>query len=293
MNTKSKIKKIAQLANEQPWIYRFKLSDKVYTPGPTIKGTKNMLKTKVIQTMNLKSKKVLDIGSAEGLFSFYLSEAGASVIGLEKNSKRIRKANFIKLALGLKNVEFMKFDIENALEWKKLKGKYYAIFCFSVIHRVADPINLIANMASKSDILILEFKSPEGFIHKNLSVAFHETYGVLDPRNIKNSKFGKGKEGISDSGFEKPYWTPSVGAVKAICSAFGFKTFQEFDASKFSLKRVVYSYIELIFNLAFRNKQPYMWRRYRRVILICYRDDRVKLKRLSPINRMPWDGTIG
>ena len=74
--------KILSLAGEQEWIYKFCLPNGLTTPGPEFKGQKNIMKARVIQQMNLNEKKVLDVGCAEGMFSFYMANEGAHVTGL-------------------------------------------------------------------------------------------------------------------------------------------------------------------------------------------------------------------
>jgi SAM-dependent methyltransferase len=292
-DAKSNSRVISELSNEQGWIYKFILPDGQVTPGPAAKGEKNIIKTRVIQAMNLKNKSVLDVGCAEGMFSFYMAAAGASVTGIEINQKRVKKANFIKNALGIQNVEFIAFDAEAPKSWSELSDKYDVGFCFSVLHRVSDPFNLIAQLASRCETLVFEWKAPEGFLTNHVSLAFHEVEGELDPRNIKSRSALLSQESIMDSGKEKPYWCPSVGAIKEISSSFGFNHFQIIKVSKYSFIKVAYAYLDLILKMFLRRSQPIAWRRYQRVMLICSQVPNMKLELKSSINRHKWDGTEG
>jgi SAM-dependent methyltransferase len=291
MDTQDTSEKIVALDQEQGWIYRFILPNGLTTPGPIHKGEKNIEKTKVIQALDLKGKDVLDVGCAEGMFSFYMAAEGANVTGIEVNEKRIKKAEFIKGQLKMDNIEFVLFDAEASKAWDSLAEKYDVGFCFSVLHRVADPFNLIAQLASKCQTLVFEWKAPEGFLSNNISMAFHEVEGKMDPRNIKSRSALTSDAAIMDTGEEKPYWCPTIGAIKEITSSFGYDNFKVIKVSKFSLLRVGYAYLHLFRKLFSKRNEPISWRRYQRVMLVCSRNEIRHVNSNLPINRMPWDGT--
>ena len=291
MNKEKIAKEILELDTEQGWIYRFILPNGLTTPGPKSKGEKNVKKTKVIQSLNLRGLNVLDVGCAEGMFSFYMAASGAHVTGIEVNDKRVKKAEFIKNQLKIDNIEFVLFDAESPSSWDSIADKYDVGFCFSVLHRVSDPFNLIAQLSSKCETLVFEWKAPEGFLSDSLSMAFHEVEGKMDPRNIKSRSALTSDVAIMDTGEEKPYWCPTVGAIKEITSAFGYENFKVIKVSKFNFLRVMYAYFDLFRNLLLKGSEPIAWRRYQRVMLICSRKKIGEFESNSPINRLPWDGT--
>jgi len=291
MNLDEASKKIAELDSEQGWIYRFILPNGLTTPGPASKGEKNVEKTRIIQTLNLNGKNVVDVGCAEGMFSFYMAAEGAQVTGIEVNENRLKKAEFIKNELKINNVNFKLFDAETPTSWDVLTERYDVGFCFSVLHRVSDPFNLIAQLSSKCDTLVFEWKAPEGFLSNNISMAFHEVEGKLDPRNIKSRGALTSDIAIMDSGEEKPYWCPTVGAIKEIASSFGYDNFKVIQVTKFSLLRVMYAYFDLFRKLILKKREPIAWRRYQRVILICSRKSILEFNLKPIIHRHPWDGT--
>lgn len=284
--------RITELSQEQGWIYRFILPNGLITPGPASKGEKNIKKTQIIQALDLKDKDVLDVGCAEGMFSFYMAAAGAHVTGIEVNEKRLNKAEFIKKQLKMENVKFALFDAESPGSWDSLAERYDVGFCYSVLHRVSDPFNLIAQLSSKCETLVFEWKAPEGFLSNNISMAFHEVDGKLDPRNIKSRNALTSDIAIMDTGEEKPYWCPTIGAIKEIASSFGYENFKMVKVTKFSLPRVTYAYFDLFRQLLLKRGEPIAWRRYQRVILICSRKSIRELNLKSTINRFPWDGTV-
>jgi SAM-dependent methyltransferase len=285
-------RKIAELDSEQAWIYRFVLPNGLTTPGPESKGEKNVEKTRVIQSLNLKGKNVLDVGCAEGMFSFYMAAAGAQVTGIEVNKNRLKKAEFIKNEVKIEGVNFVLFDAEIPSSWDMIAKKFDVGFCFSVLHRVSDPFNLIAQLSSKCETLVFEWKAPEGFLSNRISMAFHEVEGKLDPRNIKSRVALTSDIAIMDTGEEKPYWCPTVGAIKEITSSFGFDNFKVIKVTKFSLPRVIYAYFDLFTKLFLKRGEPISWRRYQRVMLICSRKSLLEINLNPKINRLPWDGTL-
>ena len=291
MDIKDAAARIADLDQEQGWIYRFILPNGLKTPGPASKGIKNIEKTKIIQALDLNGKDVLDVGCAEGMFSFYMAAEGANVTGIEVNEKRIKKAEFIKGQLKMDKIEFVLFDAEAPKAWDSLAEKYDVGFCFSVLHRVADPFNLIAQLASKCQTLVFEWKAPEGFLSNNISMAFHEVEGKMDPRNIKSRSALTSDDAIMDTGEEKPYWCPTIGAIKEITTSFGYDNFQVIKISKFSLLRVGYAYFDLFRKLVTRRNEPISWRRYQRVMLVCSRNEIRNVNSNLAINRLGWDGT--
>lgn len=84
------------------WAHAFRLPDGSRVGTVKAKGNKNALKLSVLQAVVRPGMRVVDIGSAEGLFAFYAAEAGASeVLGLDIMSERITRANDVSARLGM------------------------------------------------------------------------------------------------------------------------------------------------------------------------------------------------
>lgn len=83
----------------------------------------------------LKGKKVLDIGSNQGFFSFQCAAHGASeVTGLELTKEDVQAANDIKEILGVDNVHFKNTDaVKYVLEDS---NKYGLVIMSSVLHQI-------------------------------------------------------------------------------------------------------------------------------------------------------------
>lgn len=90
---------------------------------------------------SLRGKRVLDVGPADGFFSFHFESLGAEVTALEAyENQHFREA---KEALGSK-VEYRISDVYdlNGREW----GLYDLVFCSTVLCHLSDPFRALANM---------------------------------------------------------------------------------------------------------------------------------------------------
>jgi SAM-dependent methyltransferase len=274
------------------WVYRFIFPDGEITNGPRSKGEKNLLKTKVIQSLNLKNKRVFDLGSADGLFSFYMAQEGAMVVGLEKDYKRVIRANYAKQKLNLENVQFLDFDLRDDDSLKKL-GRFDVGFCFAVIHRVPDPFNLIAALSTMCETIVFEWKSPQGLLTNKASFAIHEVSSEFDFSNISSyPNLDDGGEKSGTRGTEKPYWTMSIGAVQEILKSFGFVHFQGVQIGRRQPLKILFAWVVFILQSLSPGDNPISYRRSQRVLLIASKDHKFpKLDLKGGIHRADWDGT--
>ena len=274
------------------WVYRFIFPDGEITNGPRHKGEKNSIKTKVIQSLNLENKRVFDLGSADGLFSFYMAQEGANVVGLEKDEKRVLRANYAKQKLDFKNVDFLDFDLRDGDALKKL-GRFDVGFCFAVIHRVPDPFNLIASLSMICDSIVFEWKSPQGFFTNKASFAIHEVTSDFDFSNISDyPELNNGGKKLRVNGTEKPYWTMSIGAVQEILRSFGFVHFQGVPIGRKQPLKILFAWIVFIWQSISPGGKPISFRRSQRVLLIASKDPGFPTLSLKGgFRRAEWDGT--
>ena len=107
----------------------------------------------------VKGKKVLDLGSNQGFFSFQAAMAGAeSVTGVEITQPDLDAANDIKKILGLDNVEFLNKDAVAFLE--ETNEEYELIIANSVIHQIYNNLvgaeKMLENIAKKGKYFVFE-----------------------------------------------------------------------------------------------------------------------------------------
>ena len=106
-----------------------------------------------------KGKKVLDIGSNQGFFSFQASIHGASdVVGIELTEQDVAAANDIKEITGIDNVNFINGD---AIEYVMNSEEHYGLVIMnSVLHQIypnfngADPF--LKKLSSITDYFAFE-----------------------------------------------------------------------------------------------------------------------------------------
>jgi hypothetical protein len=108
---------------------------------------------------------VLDISSINGNFSKILSNYNCDVTLSTPNQKIYNKLN--------QKYNVIKLDVENEEDFKQLEHFDY-ILCYDILEHIQNPIKAISNMASKTDIIIIES-------------SFSNFYNT-DILNIKNEK---------------------------------------------------------------------------------------------------------
>ena len=107
----------------------------------------------------VKNKKVLDIGSNQGFFSFQAAIHGASeVVGLELQKEDVQAANDIKEILDLPNVKFINQDaIKYIME---TNDKYGLVIANSVLHQIYKNLDgadeVLTKIASMTDYFAFE-----------------------------------------------------------------------------------------------------------------------------------------
>ena len=108
--------------------------------------------------LNFNKAKVLDIGSINGSFTKIISKLNGEVTLSTPHQQKYEK-------LKNKNYNVIKLDVENEEQMSNL-DYYNYILCYDVLEHLENPIKAIKNMASKTDILIIEssfsnFYSPD------------------------------------------------------------------------------------------------------------------------------------
>lgn len=123
----------------------------------------------------LNGKKVLDVGSSIGHFSFMMAREGAEVTGIECVPEKVKVANAIARIRGLSNVKFVKAYIENYVD-------------------TTDETFDLALMHNIFDYILIEHNTK---VLKKLSEFSKRLYTtvLIDPQFvIKNSKYTNAKK---------------------------------------------------------------------------------------------------
>lgn len=92
---------------------------------------------------DLAGKQVLDIGAAEGFFTYQCAALGASVLAAEAEPARVDRINRVVGMKGVaENVTARCFDIECYLV-QETAEIFDAVICLNVLHHLAGPLMLI------------------------------------------------------------------------------------------------------------------------------------------------------
>ena len=109
--------KVKELEKVQPWNHCIELPYGIKTTGDNqVSHGKNLVKWSRIEpylrAIDIKGKRVLDIGCNEGFFSLKLKELGArEVIGIDADELRIEKAKFVSELLEVSGIRYEVGDI--------------------------------------------------------------------------------------------------------------------------------------------------------------------------------------
>lgn len=157
-------KEVSLLDNLQPWNHNIKITEGLYTkPGDYSSFGKNERKIERLSFLKtlIEGNDVLDIGCNEGFFSIKFLEWGAkSVQGIDIDTLRLKKANFIKSLLNenfANRWEIIESSVYD-LNFEKFNQKI--VFALGFIHRLPEPFEFLKDVLSlPSEYFVFEFKT--------------------------------------------------------------------------------------------------------------------------------------
>jgi len=187
--------RVNELGREQTWHHKIELPyGMVTTNKEQVTQGKNTIKwsrvKEYIDIINLKGKRVLDVGCGEGFFSLKLATMGAmEVVAVDADELRIKKAKYVAEILETSNIDYKVaniFDIQ-----MKNSGHFDFALCMGFLHRIPYPYEAIQKLREGN------FDSP-----------------------IMKYCGGKSKDSNQYSGL---YWLPSTQCVLDILKDLGFR----------------------------------------------------------------------
>jgi SAM-dependent methyltransferase len=201
---------VVDLGREQAWNHAIELPYGVWTASPrqTSFG-KNLVKwawiKPTIEQLDLRGKRVLDIGCNEGFFSLRLSAAGArEVVACDISEHRLRKARFVIEALGVTNVRLELLDVYSPAF--QALGRFDFVLCLGFLHRIADLVRFSQVVAAMGEATLFEWKA-------------HRYGNPLSPLALYD-----GRLSVPDDPHSKAYFRPSIGCVMGILKDEGMET---------------------------------------------------------------------
>lgn len=207
--------RVRDLGELQPWNHDFLLPYGIRTrPGVQVSHGKNHVKLDrirpILDLIDLKGKKVLDVGCNEGFFSLHMANAGAHVLGIDVDEKRIEKARFV--AATIEDKPDVRFDVIDIYSDKFMGLPNFDLcLCMGFVHRIPDPFRALAALAKHSDTIIFEWKALK-----------------FGPHDDSFAYFSQKNTNIKDY-YGTEYWILSYATLEVIMQRFGFKYFYRID----------------------------------------------------------------
>lgn len=103
---------------------------------------------------DIRGQTVLDLGCADGLYSFWAARCGAEhVVGVERNQYNFERAQWLRSVLGLRNVSFVCGGIE-----KHTPDKVFDyVFCFNLLYHLIEPLSTLFQLRRrcKKELLLV------------------------------------------------------------------------------------------------------------------------------------------
>lgn len=282
------------LTREGHWLTPYRLPDgRLTRPAGGQGSPKDRRKTRLVQTFDVQGKTVLDIGCSEGVYSFYLAEQGATVLGLDLDETRIRKADFIRRALGFQQVRFETGDILDPAFRKTLQPVDW-ILAWGFLHRIPDPFTALSRMGSLCECLSLEWRMPAMLFPPGFSGATHgRPAGKARPAAAAAGDWTP-ETAVSDA---PEYWRLNIGAVNAMLRPGGFRRFTASTIrNESSWRQVAGHWAAFLVHLALRRDAPLQWGPSRRIHLLAEKNPAGAPNRLSESGSFRpavWDGRFG
>jgi SAM-dependent methyltransferase len=159
--------------------------------------------------------RVLDLACSSGGFSMQASRLGADyVLGVDVVDRYIEQAEFIKAALGIKNVEFKKLDIYELDESNV--GRFDVTFCLGLLYHLENPVLAMRKVSAVTGrVMILDTAT---MVTENEEVAlWHMNFPSPAPATGN-------KRAATNLWRDRPYcqFRPNVTAVRQLLEFLGF-----------------------------------------------------------------------
>ncbi len=203
--------RLQELKRKRAWFHHFDLpyglktrTDYTEADGRNTRKWDRILP--LLESFNVKNKRILDIGCSEGFFSSKLAQMGAQGTGIDVDPVCIEKALFIREALQINQFEFQKLNIYSD-EFNSLPS-FDLTLCLGFLHRVPDPYTAISKLVACSDAILFEWKT---FRHPLVN----GPYAYMKPE-------GEDK----NNPYSTRYWSLSYESLELILRRLGYKHFR-------------------------------------------------------------------
>jgi ubiquinone/menaquinone biosynthesis C-methylase UbiE len=170
----------------EEWYQTIELSGGVTTQG----SVDSRQRYKFLERLDVRGKRVIDIGCNSGAYCFWAKRNGArEVVGVDLQDKRLEQARKIAQyeQLDVKFVNHSLFDLAQL-------GKFDVVMCFAVVTEIPDlfgALKAIAGVIGERALIELSLAKPIAYVSrsKNYLRGFGKLprwKAVLEPRNTKH-----------------------------------------------------------------------------------------------------------
>jgi tRNA (mo5U34)-methyltransferase len=197
----------AEVSNENYWFHQIELSQNLITPGWSNPRIEKLPYYGLSDDMH--GMRVLDIGCAEGFFSFEAERRGASdITAIDSFPDSIRRFNICRTALDSKAIGFLTnvYDLS-----PRTFGTFDLVMFFGVLYHLRHPLLALEKIASVcSGKLLIQTANYEDSTLGDLSVAKFHPFGI--------------QSGPADNPTFDPtvFWLPNAACVRDMLRHTGF-----------------------------------------------------------------------
>lgn len=207
-----------EVESEEYWFHKIDLGNGLVTPGWSDPREDKLPYYGLPE--DLTGARVLDIGCAEGFFSFECERRGAAeVIAIDSFADSVRRFNICRTALGSKATAFL----TNVYDLKESTfGTFDLVLFYGVLYHLRHPLLALEKILEVCSGTML------------LQTAIHEEPGLSAIPMAKYHPRGM-ESGTADKPFFDPtvFWLPNREAVRAMAFGSGFDDVQTLSENDF------------------------------------------------------------
>ena len=199
----------SQVENEDYWFQKIRLREDLATPGWSDPKIEKLPHYGLPE--DLSGMRVLDIGCAEGFFSFEAERRGAAeVVSIDSFPESVRRFNICRAALGSRAIPYLcnVYDLD-----PETFGTFDLVLFYGVLYHLRHPLlALIRILSVCTGTMLLQTA-----IHEEPGLS-HQPMAKFHPHGMESGPEEEGKRLFDPTIF----WLPNRECVRALIDSAGF-----------------------------------------------------------------------